>query len=87
MMKSNKERAKRATKKKGFVKTPLTDKNVGFPMPFIMDAPKAAKIIARGIARDQCVVSFPLPMSLLAFLASVIPADLTDTIVGRFIDV
>lgn len=47
-----------------FIETPLTAKN-NFPMPFLMTADKAARIIARGLARKRRNIDFPLPMVLL----------------------
>ncbi len=41
----------------------MTDVNE-FPMPFFMDTPKAAIIIANGIARDEGRIAFPLPAIL-----------------------
>eukprot|EP01096_Ripella_sp_DP13-Kostka_P008697 TRINITY_DN3259_c0_g1_i1.p1 TRINITY_DN3259_c0_g1~~TRINITY_DN3259_c0_g1_i1.p1 ORF type:complete len:337 (-),score=94.76 TRINITY_DN3259_c0_g1_i1:72-995(-) len=70
----------------GFVKTPLTDKNVGFPMPFLMDVNEATKIITTGIANDQSVISFPLPMSLITYFASFVPDDILDLVLGRLIN-
>jgi len=48
----------------GFVKTRLTDKN-SFPMPFIMDASKAAEIILKGMNSKRFEISFPFPMYLV----------------------
>lgn len=56
----------------GFVTTPMTEKN-RFKMPFLMDAPKAARIIADGIDRRQRVIEFPLRMSLLMKFTRLLP--------------
>jgi short-subunit dehydrogenase len=48
----------------GFVKTPLTDKN-NFPMPLIISANTAARIIAKGINSNKFEISFPIPMYLI----------------------
>lgn len=45
----------------GFIKTPLTDMN-RFPMPFLMSAERAAKIIQNGLAANKARIAFPLPM-------------------------
>ena len=45
----------------GFIKTPMTDANA-FPMPFLMDANKAARIILRGLARQAPLIAFPWPL-------------------------
>lgn len=42
----------------GFVRTPMTDKNK-FPMPFIMDVDKAARIMVQGIKAGRSEVNFP----------------------------
>lgn len=42
----------------GYIKTPLTDVNT-FPMPFLMTAEKAAKIIRRGLERNRSRLAFP----------------------------
>jgi len=48
----------------GWVDTPIIDKYKG-AVPFLVSAPKAARIIADGIERGAKVVEFPLPISLL----------------------
>ncbi|TQV80072.1 SDR family NAD(P)-dependent oxidoreductase [Exilibacterium tricleocarpae] len=53
----------------GFVETPMTAAN-DFPMPFAMDAERAATIILRGIAGRQRVVEFPLRLSWSLKLAA-----------------
>jgi NADP-dependent 3-hydroxy acid dehydrogenase YdfG len=45
----------------GFVRSPMTDAN-DFRMPLLMDADRAARIIARGLARDRARIAFPLAM-------------------------
>lgn len=57
----------------GFIKTPLTDVNV-FKMPFLMQPPKAARIIAKGIAKNKAIIAFPWPMAFAAWLMSALPA-------------
>ena len=42
----------------GFIRTPLTAKNP-YAMPGLMDAARAAKIIATGIARKQRSITLP----------------------------
>jgi short-subunit dehydrogenase len=48
----------------GFVKTAMTDVNE-FPMPWLMDAEKAARKIVRALARRRKVYNFPWQMTLL----------------------
>lgn len=56
----------------GFVKTPMTDVNT-FPMPFIIEADKAAKIIVKGLAKGNPEIIFPIPMAITMKLARLIP--------------
>lgn len=65
------------TVKPGFVRTDMTAKNK-FPMPFLMDPDKAAKIIWNGILENRKVISFPLPMVILTKLISLIPNPIFD---------
>ena len=57
----------------GFVKTPMTDVNT-FPMPFIITAEKAAKIIVKGIEKERVDIVFPTPMAISMKLARLVPA-------------
>ena len=63
----------------GFVKTPLTDKNL-FKMPFLMTAPKAAGIIQKGILKNKGIIAFPMIMHFLIALLSALPRCLTNPI-------
>lgn len=65
----------------GFVRSPMTDANA-FPMPFLMDAERAAGIILRGLAADRARIAFPWPMYAAAQLMQALPAALADRI-GR----
>lgn len=56
----------------GFIKTPLTDINQ-HPMPFIMSAPKAAKRIARAIAKKKIIYVFPWQMHMVVKFLRLIP--------------
>jgi NADP-dependent 3-hydroxy acid dehydrogenase YdfG len=47
----------------GFVRTEATAVNT-FPMPFLIDAPDAARRICDGLARGKAEIVFPLPMTL-----------------------
>ena len=66
----------------GFVRTRMTDKNP-FPMPFIIDAGKAAGIIRRGLERNKARIIFPWPLHLAALLLGVLPPAWTDPILIR----
>lgn len=48
----------------GFVETPLTKKN-RFPMPFLMKADRAARIMADGLEARRADVTFPWQMAFL----------------------
>lgn len=66
----------------GFVKSPMTDANA-FPMPFLMDTPKAARIMARGIARERAVIAFPWQTRLAVGLMRALPFALTARALTR----
>lgn len=59
----------------GFVDTPLTRRN-GFAMPFLIDAEKAASIIADGLKRRKSKISFPWQMTLAIGLLRLLPRRL-----------
>ena len=61
----------------GFIKTPLTDRN-NFSMPFLMSAPRAAEIIARGLKRNKSRIAFPFPAVFVAWFFSVLPDSLAQ---------
>jgi short-subunit dehydrogenase len=61
----------------GFVTTPMTERNK-FPMPFMVSAAKAAKIIVRGILRKRREINFPWPMVTILRLIRALPNWLYD---------
>ena len=61
----------------GFVDTPLTKKNK-FPMPFLMTAEKAAKIIVKGIGKKKTLLSFPKILTFLVWFRSCMPAFILE---------
>ncbi|MGB5848810.1 MAG: SDR family NAD(P)-dependent oxidoreductase [Ignavibacteriaceae bacterium] len=67
------------TVKPGFVETPMTGKNK-FPMPFLMSAEKAAKIIIGGIKKEKRIIQFPLPSVLGAKFMRIVPEFLFEYI-------
>ncbi len=67
------------TVKPGFVDTPMTEKNK-FPMPFLMSAEKAAKIIIDGIKKEKRIIQFPLPTVFGAKLMRIAPDFLFEYI-------
>ncbi|MQX35997.1 SDR family NAD(P)-dependent oxidoreductase [Roseospira navarrensis] len=66
----------------GYVRTPMTAVN-RFPMPFLMDADKAARVIKRGLARNRGRIAFPWPLAVAAWLAGALPDALTDRLTRR----
>jgi len=66
----------------GYIRTPMTDVN-DFTMPLLMEPDKAARIIARGLARNKSRIAFPFPMYLAIWLATLLPPFLTDPIFAR----
>jgi short-subunit dehydrogenase len=66
----------------GFVRTEMTAVN-SFPMPFIIDADRAARIIADGLERGRTEIVFPLRMAVLMKAARLVPVGLWARVVGR----
>lgn len=66
----------------GFVTTRMTARNK-FPMPFLMDEQRAARIIADGLARDRGRIAFPWPMLAMVRLLGLLPYPLLDWILRR----
>jgi NAD(P)-dependent dehydrogenase (short-subunit alcohol dehydrogenase family) len=59
----------------GFVRTELTEGN-SFPMPFIIDADRAARSICNGLEHDRTEIVFPWQMALLMKAARLVPVGL-----------
>lgn len=66
----------------GFVRSRMTEKNK-FPMPFLMDADRAARIMARGLARNAPRIAYPWRMYALALAFAALPERLIDAINRR----
>lgn len=66
----------------GFVKTPMTEKNK-VPMPFILEAAEAAKLIDDGIQRRARVVRFPWVTGAAARATAALPRPLRSAILGQ----
>ena len=66
----------------GFVTSRMTEANA-FPMPFLMDSGRAARIIAEGLAANRARIAFPLPMRLASWMLAALPPGLTDPAMGR----
>jgi short-subunit dehydrogenase len=67
----------------GFVTTPMSARHKG-AKPFEMPVEKAARIIARGIARRRAVVAFPLLLAFGTHLTRLMPAALADFFMRPF---
>jgi short-subunit dehydrogenase len=66
----------------GYIKTPMTDVN-NFPMPFIMTAEKAARIIANKLKSKRGRISFPLSLYLPLWWIACLSPIITDPIFSR----
>lgn len=66
----------------GFVRSRMTARN-RFPMPFLMDADRAARIIRRGLRRNQARIAFPLRLYTLARLFDLLPSVAIDRLTRR----
>ena len=63
----------------GFVKSEITDAN-DFAMPFLMEAEKAAKIIAQGLDKKKAMIAFPYGIRFASWFISILPYWLSDLI-------
>ncbi len=66
----------------GYITTPMTDVN-DFPMPFIMPAEKAARLIRQRLEKYPARIAFPFPLYALIWLLSCLPPGLTDPLFAR----
>ncbi|MBO5442626.1 MAG: SDR family NAD(P)-dependent oxidoreductase [Alphaproteobacteria bacterium] len=63
----------------GFVRSGITDKNT-CPMPFFMEADKAAAIIAKRLNKNVGLIAFPWPMRFASWFGSVLPNKISEFI-------
>lgn len=63
----------------GFVRSRITDRNT-CPMPFFMEADKAAKIILKAADKDVGLIAFPWPMRFATWILSILPFKLNEFI-------
>lgn len=68
----------------GFVRTPLTEAN-DFPMPFMIEAPDAARRIADAVEAGKAEAVFPLPYRVGMKLVRVVPIRLYTAVSRRFV--
>ena len=66
----------------GFIDTAMTKKN-RFHMPLLMNAARAAAIIATGIEQGKRTIEFPLPMSLLMRTMRLVPDALYERMMSK----
>jgi short-subunit dehydrogenase len=66
----------------GFVTSRITDQN-DFPMPFKMEAVKAAGIIARGLSKNKGRICFPLPMHFISWFIGILPDAFAQKILAK----
>ena len=66
----------------GFIRTPMTAKNP-YPMPGLMDADQAAKIIITGIARGQTFITFPWWFAAFARFGNLMPKSIFAKVPGK----
>ncbi len=66
----------------GYIATPMTAVN-DFPMPFMMDAAKAAGIIVKGLSRNEARIAFPWPTAFAAWLLGALPPSWTDPLLKK----
>jgi NAD(P)-dependent dehydrogenase (short-subunit alcohol dehydrogenase family) len=69
----------------GFVRTPLTERN-SFPMPFMIEAPDAARRIADALEAGKAEAVFPLPYRIGMKLVRVMPIRLYTAVSRRFVE-
>lgn len=67
----------------GFVRSRITDQNT-CPMPFFMEADKAARIILSRADRNTGLIAFPWPMRFAVWMLSILPFTLNEFI-NKFI--
>jgi hypothetical protein len=66
----------------GYIATPMTAKNP-YPMPFLMQADKAARLIARAIERRRRFYVLPWQMAWIGHLLRLLPRPLYDSAFAR----
>jgi len=65
----------------GYIRTPMTARN-RFPMPGLMDADRAARIILRGIEAGRVRVAFPWWVAASARVVALLPPRLTGAMLA-----
>lgn len=79
-MENTNKKIRFVTIKPGFVKTDMTAKHK-FKMPFLMDADKAARIIANGLESGKANISFPAIMAFFSWMGKATPSVILEPII------
>jgi short-subunit dehydrogenase len=66
-----------------FVRTPLTEQN-RFPMPFMVEVDRAARIIATGLLRRRRNITFPWALGLFIAALRALPGLVFEWVFARF---
>lgn len=66
----------------GFVESRITDQNP-FPMPLIMPAERAARIIKRGLEHGRARIAFPFPLYAMMWVFAALPRMIADVLLTR----
>jgi short-subunit dehydrogenase len=66
----------------GFIRTPMTAKNP-YPMPGLMDAGQAARLIVAGIAAGKTFITFPWWFAALARFGNLLPKSIFARVPGK----
>jgi short-subunit dehydrogenase len=66
----------------GFVESRITAKNK-FAMPLLMKAPKAARIIARGLTKNHLLIAFPWPFVAFMWCLNLLPPCWANKLLSR----
>jgi short-subunit dehydrogenase len=61
----------------GYIRTRMTEGNT-FPMPLLMDADRAARIIRRGLERNHARIAFPWILQFMVRIIAALPPAWTD---------
>jgi short-subunit dehydrogenase len=66
----------------GYVATSMTEKNP-YPMPFLLSADEAARLMVRAISRGRRFYVFPWQMALVGRLLRALPRPVYDLVFAR----
>ena len=66
----------------GFVRSPMTASNK-YPMPFLMETERAARIIADGLDRNRGRIAFPWPTYAMVRVIGGLPVPFSDWLTRR----